>query len=219
MANLAPVYVDAALPLRGKSLPLDHGYPLFGALSRVLPVLHERTTWGVHPVRGVRSGVDVLALDKSSLLKLRLPAEELGLILPLAGQPLDVAGHRVTAGVPQIYPLVPAATLRARYVNVKKFFKDEQVEEFRNALRRQIAAIEGLGQDPERVGVEVEKHVRKGKEEWVRRVMVIDGQKIVGFAVTLTGLEAAASIAIQRVGLGGRRHMGGGIFVPPGRRG
>ena len=40
---------------------------------------------------------------------------------------------------------------------------------------------------------------------------------IAGHALALFGLSAQASLAVQRHGLGGRRHMGAGVFVPPGR--
>ena len=64
--------VDVAFPLNGKSLPLDHGYALYGALARVLPVLHAEhrksvdggsapASWGVHPVRGLKTGPGLLS--------------------------------------------------------------------------------------------------------------------------------------------------------------
>jgi CRISPR-associated protein Cas6 len=202
-----PPIVDAAFVLRGSSLPLDHGYLLFAALSRLVPALHERAHWGVHPVFGLRTSPGVLALNERSWLKLRLPSNELGEIMPLAGQSIQVGDHRVSLGLPQLFPLVPSATLKARFVNVKKFH--EEPGPFADALRRQLAAVAGLGQDPERIQLIVGD----------RRVMRIASQTVVGFGVTLGELEASASLAVQRQGLGGRRHMGGGIFVPPGKRG
>ncbi len=40
---LAPneTWIDLAFPLRGETLPLDHGYALFAASSRVVPALHQ----------------------------------------------------------------------------------------------------------------------------------------------------------------------------------
>lgn len=49
--------VDVAFPLRGDALPLDHGYPLFGAVSRLIPRLHQEPKWGIHPVYGRRTGL------------------------------------------------------------------------------------------------------------------------------------------------------------------
>ena len=200
-------FVDAAFPLVGTSLPLDHGYALFSALSRIEPALHTRSTWGVHPVRGTRSGPGVLQLDRRSLLKIRMPTIDVGALLPLAGASLTVDGHDVRLGVIRLYPLEPSARLRARFVTVKGFAEDPSA--FRAALARQVAHTADLGQDPERVEIAVGP----------RRVMRVAQHTIVGYPVELTGLEADASLAVQRVGLGGRRHMGAGIFVPPRGRG
>lgn len=197
--------VDLAFPLRGDPLPLDHGFPLFGALSRLLPALHEHPEWGVHPVLGQRQDRR-LHLVPASRLKLRLPLAELAVVMPLAQATLDVAGARVSLGFPQVFPLAPAASIRARFVTIAGF-QDEAP--FVEALARQLAALPGLGQDAGSIEVTLGR----------RRTCEIHGKRIVGFAVGLTGLGADASLAVQRHGLGGRRHMGAGIFVPPGRRG
>jgi CRISPR-associated protein Cas6 len=199
------VFVDVLFPLKGKSLPLDHGYALFGALSRLLPDLRTRRTWGIHPVFGSRSGPGTLELNERSSLKVRLPAVDIPAVLPLLGAELDVDGHRVVLGPPRIMPLVTAAALHARLVTIKGFH--EEPAAFEAALRRQIAALEGLGQPPASVEVAVGS----------RRVMRAGDHTIVGFAVGLDGLHADASLAIQQKGLGGRRHMGAGLFVPFGR--
>jgi len=46
-----------------------------------------------------------------------------------------------------------------------------------------------------------------------RRTVRIHDKEVVGYEVVLEGLSAEESIAIQTAGLGGRRHMGCGIFV------
>jgi CRISPR-associated protein Cas6 len=202
--HLTP-YIDAAFPLRGDTIPLDHGYPLFAALSRILPDLHEKPHWGVHPVLGSRRGPGILALIPRSRLKLRLPTEEAGRIMPLVGRTLDIDGATCTLGAPRLLPLITAPHLKARLVTIKGFVDDPDA--FVLAMRRQIARIPHLGQDLERVDIQLGP----------RRVLRIKSQAIVGHAVALTGLDADASLAIQCTGVGGRRHMGAGIFVPPAR--
>lgn len=198
--------VDVAFPATGGPLPLDHGYVLFGAIARAIPRAHTARNWGVHPVRGRRAGPGELFLDDSSLVKVRMPASDIAGVLPLAGREVEIGGASVRLGVPRIYALVPSPVLRARFVTVRGFF--EEPTAFEGALRRQLALLE-LGQDPERVVVVIGE----------RRVMRIKDKTIVGFAVLLEGLEPDASLAVQVGGLGGRRHMGAGMFVPPGRRG
>lgn len=202
---MEPTHVDAAFPLTGKSLPLDHGYHLFSAVSRVLPVLHERKSWGIHPVLGRRSGPGQLELTDRSTLKLRLPVAELGIAFPLVGKTLEVGGNRVNVGAPRVYPLESKPTLKARFVTIKHHADSDA--DFAAAVREQLAGIGDLGQELAAIEVVVGP----------RRVMRVGGQVIVGFAVSLSGLLAQASLRIQQAGIGGRRHMGAGIFVPMGR--
>jgi len=54
------------------------------------------------------------------------------------------------------------------------------------------------------------KHAGKPR----RHVLRIKGQQVVGFSVQLTGLTAEESVTVQEHGLGGRRKMGCGFFVP-----
>ncbi len=204
-----PQVVDVAFPIRGEPLPLEHGFPLFAALSRLAPAIHAEASWGVHPVFGERKGRDHLGLIARSSVKVRLPIGELSRVMPLAGASLEIDGARVQLGFPRVFPLVPAPAIRARFVTIRGF---QEGEGFVAALARQLVQIHedgALGQEPTSVEVTLGK----------RRICVIHGKKVVGFAVGLGALGADASLAIQRRGLGGRRHMGGGIFVPPGRRG
>lgn len=206
-------HVDAAFPVRGETIPVDHGYPLFAALSQRLPELHSRRHWSVHPVQGQYQGRGALTLTERSRVKIRLPAEEISQILGLAGAELDIEGRPCTLGFPKIFPLIPAPYLKSRLVVIKQPGKhpdkntSPSPEEFALAVRRQLARVPELGQDTERVEVEVGP----------RRVLRIKGLAIAGHAVALRGFEAQGSIAVQVHGLGGRRHMGAGVFVPPRR--
>ena len=47
-----------------------------------------------------------------------------------------------------------------------------------------------------------------------RRIVTIAGARVVGFALDLSRLSEAASLTLQEQGLGGRRHMGCGLFLP-----
>lgn len=206
--------VDVAFPLTGGVIPLDHGYLLYGAVSSLIPSLHEaqeapttaRASWGLHPIKGVRGGPGELRLDGQSLLKVRLPANDIARVLPLAGKSLRLGAHTVTTSVPRVYALEPRAALKARFVTIRNH--ETSSEDFALAVRAQLAGLEGLGMDQERLRVEVGP----------RRVLTIAKKKVVGFHVAIEGLNAQASLALQAQGLGGRRHMGAGIFVPWGRR-
>jgi CRISPR-associated protein Cas6 len=230
IATITDPFVDAGFPLVGQRIPLDHGYALFSALSRILPRLHSHGSgepWGIHPIRGVYVGQGLLALDRSSYLRVRLPASKLGEILTLTGQRLDLEGHPVQVGVLRIFPLVPAPRLKARVVTVKglpvqREQEPQAKEDLVATLRRRLQELVS-GQPPERIDIAVgARHVlRVGSKRQRARGPdhnpVLDRDVIIGFAVELSGLEEQASLAIQVHGLGGRRHMGAGIFVPPRR--
>lgn len=201
-----PHFVDLVFPATGTSVPLDHGYSLFAALSRRLPSLRQKRAWGVHPIRGLRTESGILSISgprQRSSVKLRLPAAEIGDALVLAGVRLDLDGHRVSLGAPAVHPITPSPVLRARIVTIRGFF--EESGPFTDALCRQLAQVPALSQDPERVTANVLE----------RRVMRIRDRTVVGFRVQIENLEPTASLALQHAGLGGRRHMGAGIFVPP----
>jgi Cas6 Crispr len=44
--------VDLAFRLTGSKVPVDHGYALCSAISRLLPEIHGAKNIGVHPARG-----------------------------------------------------------------------------------------------------------------------------------------------------------------------
>lgn len=196
----APARVDVAFPLVGTSLPLDHGYALFGAMCRVLGDLHGASWLSVHPVEGMAGADGVLYLRPPSerppsRLRLRVDPAQIPAILPLSGALLELDGHRVRVGVPNIYPLVPSPALWARVVVIKGFVEEGV---FGEAVQRQLGAL----------GVEAKVALER------RRVVRIRGSKVVGFGVNVGGLKEGDSLKLQAVGLGGRRHFGCGVLIP-----
>jgi len=116
--------------------------------------------------------------------------------LGLAGKTLEIGGAKVQVGVPEIRALIPATALRSRLVTTKNC---QDPTRFEAELNRQMKAL-GLS---DQVIVTIIK----------RRTVRIHEKEVVGYEVVLEGLSAEESIAIQTAGLGGRRHMGCGIFV------
>jgi CRISPR-associated protein Cas6 len=198
--------IDLAFELVGATIPLDHGYALYAALSRLVPALHGDRRMGVHPIRGRRAGPGVLSLLADSRLRIRLPSEDVASYLAVAGARLDLDGHTLRVGVPRVEPLVPAAHLAARLVT------------FRHALTAD-ALLENVHRELVDLGIHgvpsLVPATREGyQDQPLRRVLRIKGKRIVGYALHLAGLTAEESIGLQEVGLGGRRRMGCGIFVP-----
>lgn len=185
--------VDLAFHALGRRLPVDHGYALYGALSRVLPALHDDDAAGVALIRGRYLGDGFLDVTPHTELVLRVPAPRLRDYLPLAGKTLELDGHRLRLGVPQTRALVPAAALYAHLVTTRN--GNDQAR-FEAELRRQAAAL----------GVKGRLTVGE------RRTFGVHGKQVVGYAVLASELTAEESIALQEGGIGGRRKMGCGFF-------
>ena len=98
--------IDLAFRLTGSAVPVDHGYALYAALSRILPDIHTAKGIGVQPIRGIYSGNGTLHLADFSRLILRLPDEQIRVYLPLAGKRVEVDEHRLSVGCRKSVPFV-----------------------------------------------------------------------------------------------------------------
>jgi len=206
--------VDLSFALNGSTIPVDHGYAVYAAISKVVPTIHGDNQIGIHPIYGRLAGNRKLAISKSSRLVVRLPSDRLMDVLPLAGKTLDVGGGKVVLGVPTVQVLVPAASLSSRLVVIKGFMEPEP---FREAVQRQldVLAIQGRASLVSTEDAVKANADRDGgtKSPWVRRTLRIRDKEIVGFAVRVEGLTAEEAILLQERGVGGRRRFGCGIFV------
>ena len=187
-------YVDLAFRLTGTKVPVDHGYALYSAISRLLPEIHWAKNVGVHPIRGTYSGNGELLLRDSSRLVVRLESQRIGEILKLAGKRLDIDGQILRVGIPEVRLLRPRASLYSRLVTIKGFMESST---FLEAAKRQL----------EKIGVKAEVQIGE------RRTLRVKDKQVVGFELTALELDAEGSLRLQESGLGGRRHMGCGIFV------
>jgi CRISPR-associated protein Cas6 len=198
--------IDLAFALSGATIPLDHGYALFGALSRIVPALHGERRVGVHPIAGRATAPGVLALDDRSCLRLRLPSEDLAPYLAIAGARLDLDGHALRVGVPRAEPLAPAPSVASRLVTYKH---GTTGDELLADVRRDLEAL-GIAAAPQLV-----PNPREGaRDPHIRRILRVKGRAIVGYALRVPGLAPEESLRLQESGLGGRRRFGCGIFVP-----
>jgi len=198
------MHIDLAFSINSDvTLPSDHGYCLFGAVSRVIPMVHEKNELGIHPIRGKQIGNRRMQLSPHSRLTFRIPSEKIHELLPLTGSSISIGGAELAIGVPQIHPLKPTSSIYSRLVVIKlsntapgRISTDDFVAATWNQLRAHNVS-EGITVVP-------------GK----RRTLRIKELEIVGYEMLLEGLSPDESIAIQMNGLGGRRHMGCGVFSP-----
>jgi len=192
-------YVELQFSFTGNTLPSDHGYGLYGAISRTVPEAHSADWLAIETIPGAARGDGVTQLDPQSKLKIRIPQDRVLLMLKLAGKRLEVDGHAIRLGAPQIYLLKPTTTLYARIVTIKGFTEPEP---FLDAVCRQL---DELGVKGEPIPEE-------------RRVVKVGNHTIVGFGMTIHELSDQGSLVLQERGVGGRRRMGCGFFNPISRR-
>jgi CRISPR-associated protein Cas6 len=205
--------VDLAFSVRGNTVPSDHGYSLYAALSRELPAIHGAKWLGIHPLSGTPVDDVTLRLRDKGQLQLRLPVERIADVLPLAGKALAVAGQRVVLGTPHVFALEPAASLDARLVIIKltepphrhnELLDRESLDtgaflqRYLEELKRQLTTLE-IAATPELCG---------------RGRITVSGKCLVGYSVRVSGRSAAQSLRLQEAGLGGKRRMGCGMFRP-----
>ncbi len=219
-------FVDLSFRVIGEAVPQDHGYALYAAISRTLgPAFHGGDGVGLFAIRGLPVGEGLLKLDDRSRLRVRTHTDHIPAMLKLAGQQLEVNGHRLRIGVPVTYPIVPAARLVSRVV-VIKLAEPRTGDRDSPGLVTPEAFLESLRKklyDPPPAGLGLSREVeaaiplrRSGPHagEPTRRVLRIKDKKVVGYAVMLSGLTAEESVKVQEEGVGGRRHMGCGLFLP-----
>lgn len=208
--------VDISFSAIGRDIPIDHGYALYSALSRILPDLHEAGWLAIHPIAGAPTGSGILRLSKEAHLQLRLPPERLPSVLPLAGKRIvindDGKDFPVRLGVPEVYALKPAAVLHSRCVVIKvteatKNKTQPNRETFLASVQAQLQEREIKGE----ITID-DRRDDKGRE-CGRRVVHIKNKIIVGYAVRVSRLSDEDSLKLQEVGLGGKLRMGCGIFV------
>ncbi len=221
--------VDVEFGVAGNTIPADHAYVLYGAIARAIPAIHapekaadvsnldERIQHvSIHPINGRLCGGRKLAISRASRLRLRIPAERIAEVLLLSGMTLTLGSDVITVGVVSIRPLSPLPNLRSRLVTIKNH---QAPETFLLAAQEQLRTmrIQGMASLISRTN----GHSHEGSSgdlgercPYIRRTVRISDKEIVGFALRVTGLSAEESLDLQEKGLGGRRRMGCGIFVP-----
>jgi CRISPR-associated protein Cas6 len=195
-------YVDLSFSVIGETLPADHGYGLYSALTHWNETIHELEGLSIQTIAGIPDKQGKIYLTERSRLRLRLPYDQIPLVYGLAGKALNIGNHTIRLGIPQIYPLQPASKLKARIVTIKGY---QEPEAFLEAALRQL---EDLGI----TGTIVIPVNEEGEAE--RKTIKIKQFTVVGFKLGIFDLSDEDSIKLQVYGLGGKRRMGCGIFVP-----
>ena len=197
--------LELVFPVTGATLPTDHSYPLYGALSGIVPRFHDADSpLRFAPVTGIGIAEGRMQLGPHSCLRVRLPDDAIRLALPLAGKKLTVGDSSIRLGIPAVRTLTPAPALIARLVTFKNA---DTPDEFLTTARAKLAELDIAG-DPQ-LPIHLEGD-RAGEPK--RRVIRIKDVTIVGYALLVAELTAPDSVKLQESGLGGRTQLGCGFF-------
>lgn len=210
--TLTPSVLDLLFRVLGAEVPTDHGYALFGAISRILETdgdrwLHGNTAIGLHTIRGAPGAPGRCLLGEDARCGLRLPADLVPRALKLAGSSIELDGCRLRIGVAHTRALVPATALHCRIATTRN---GHDPARFDAEIARQAAALDLHGH----VFRVPRRAQGRADRDPSRRVVRIRDKLVVGYSVLATELTAEESIRLQEHGLGGRRRMGCGVFVP-----
>ncbi|QLE40430.1 type I-MYXAN CRISPR-associated protein Cas6/Cmx6 [Nostoc sp. C052] len=200
-------YLDLTFKLKGAPIPLDNGYLTYAALSRICPPLHELKSIGIHPIAGIPTRNNLLELTAQSRLKVRIYHQQIPLIYPyLAGQAFHIGQNFYQLDIPDYKPLISSESVYSRLVIIKGF---QDSTNFIEAVQRQL---DNLG-----IQGKVELLTRQDGTPQ-RRQLTINKEgkqfKIRGFGVKISELNPEDSLTLQEQGIGGKRKMMCGIFVP-----
>lgn len=200
-------YLDLVFPLKGKFLPLDNGYKVYSALSKICPNMHTVKKIGIHPIAGRPIAGKQLRLTSRSKLQIRITAEQIPLIYEfLVERTFAIARNQFHIGIPKYKALVPCSKLYSRLVIIRPHRKPQ---DFIEAAQRQLNELEIKG------NINI---LKKKNGQLQCRQLTIKKEEgtfpLIGYGVEVTDLSEADSIKLQQHGIGGKRKMMCGIFVP-----
>ena len=200
-------YVDLAFPLKGKPLPLDNGYIIYSALSRICPNLHRLTNIFIHPIAGIPNSSKQLRLTKRSKLQIRIQIEQIPLIYEfLAGQTFSIGQSQFHIGIPEYKELTPCSILYSRLVIIRRCIEPSV---FLEAAQRQL---EDLG-----IKGNIDILKKKNGQLQCRQLVIkknIGTFPVRGYGVEVKDLSEEDSLKLQQHGIGGKKKMMCGVFVP-----
>ena len=201
-------YIDVIFPLKGKLLPLDNGYLIYSALSHLCPNIHKLDNIAIHPIAGKPNRYKQLKLTQRSKLKIRIPLEQIPSIYQfLVEQTFKIGANKFQIGVPDEYKAItPAPSLYSRLVIIRGSRKPQ---DFIEAAQRQLEELGIIG----KVNL-----LQKQNGQLQCRQLVMRKEEgtfaLIGYGVEVSDLSEGDSIKLQQHGIGGKRKMMCGVFVP-----
>jgi CRISPR-associated protein Cas6 len=201
-SNSSLPYIELGFPVMGNAIPADHNYALYAAIKNLLPNFIQESGVSIYTIAGMPDKRGTIHLSDRSRMQIRLPSDKVPLAYPLAGKQIYLGIHPIRLGIPQINMLQPATKLRSRLVTIKGY---QEPESFLEAAQRQLEKLEIRGTPVIPTRIDGERD---------RKTIKIKRFTVVGFGLEVQNLNEEDSIRLQQYGIGGKRKMGCGIFMP-----
>jgi CRISPR-associated protein Cas6 len=200
--------VDVVFAIDCRELPVDHAHALSTAIVGAAPWIEGEQQVGVHTVHvaGSQNGWERpthgtgerLRLSRRTRLAIRAPRAAVDrLIGDLSGAVLDIDGCRLVVGEAHTRLLSKQGTLHARYVVAEA--AGEREDAFLARMASELAAM-GIPLRRALCGKTTLLHTPEGPVP-TRSLMIAD-------------LNPEQAVQLQQQGLGPRRRMGCGLFIP-----
>ncbi len=220
--------IDVLFPVIGPDLiPIDHNYHLFGAFSSLVKEMHSSNLqFALIPVQGVKlapktkwnaSSIGMLKLTDNSVCGVRIKISDIYKILPLGGSTIVLGHHRLRLGLPVLKTPTLSSAMSSSFVTYKMDMRQEPILQKESLVQHMMDELSKITSQPiDSIGGEI-KAVRsltfgKPRQRLRSNAMVVSGDLVVGFEVELSELTEETAAALIVHGLGGKRHMGGGVF-------
>jgi CRISPR-associated protein Cas6 len=195
-------FIELSFPVQGKNLPADHNYGLYAALVHHVPELHQQECLSILTVSGFPNRQGEISLTQYSCFKIRVPVPQIPLVYQLAGKRIFIGKHEIQIGIPKASVIQPATQLRSRIVTIKGYTEPDS---FLSAAQRQLDQLSVSGN----LSIPL-----NWESEPCRKTIKIKQYTVVGFTTEVSNLSPEDSLKLQVYGLGGKRRMGCGIFMP-----
>lgn len=184
--------IDVAFSVRGESLPPAYPLLLWEALLARIPALANIENLAQLPMRTAPGRGEVILSGRSKLV-LRVPESAVAQVAELGGAQFDIGGRPLLLGNASSRALQPYPTLHAHLV-----YSQEDETVFIGTVREILATMD------------IEAPLICGRHHRMNESM----QSIQGYSLVIHDLKPEASMRLQSEGLGEKRFLGCGVFMP-----
>lgn len=197
--------IDLLFQINCAALPVDHAWVLAEEINRVLPWFSDEALAGLHVIHVADSGngwerpqgaEELLYPSRRTPLVLRLPMHRLEDASALSGQTLNIHGHQIEVKTAKSRKLSITDILYSRYVACDPDWEEERF------ISWAISELKGM-----RLRF---KKILCGKQN----LLATPDGPLLTRSLMVANLSYEDAVYLQEQGLGSRRTLGCGVFIP-----